>query len=215
VLSTQCDRVWLACSAPLLSSSKAATWALSESWSSPTSSPRTAFSRPWSPRSLSCFMLSFFFFSSRRRHTRSKRDWSSDVCSSDLETVFGPACGVGVILHHHGQPQQLLELLGQRMMAPGHVGGEVHRAPIGADEARRPDPDTGHLMLGPQLRDGIGHARLEQLRIRGAGPSSRGGGDPPRLIDHPCPNLGPADVHADGEHAVVFLPPRTRLSAQS
>src|SRR5699024_10576154 len=26
----------------------------------------------------------FFFCSSRRRHTRSKRDWSSDVCSSDL-----------------------------------------------------------------------------------------------------------------------------------
>src|SRR5207249_9032595 len=39
----------------------------------------------------------FFFFSSRRRHTRSKRDWSSDVCSSDLsvsaygmsETILG------------------------------------------------------------------------------------------------------------------------------
>src|SRR5207249_5955670 len=29
-----------------------------------------------------------FFFSSRRRHTRSKRDWSSDVCSSDLLTFF-------------------------------------------------------------------------------------------------------------------------------
>src|SRR5699024_11983060 len=26
-----------------------------------------------------------FFLSSRRRHTRSKRDWSSDVCSSDLK----------------------------------------------------------------------------------------------------------------------------------
>src|SRR5699024_11733029 len=26
-----------------------------------------------------------FFFSSRRRHTISKRDWSSDVCSSDLD----------------------------------------------------------------------------------------------------------------------------------
>ena len=25
-----------------------------------------------------------FFFSSRRRHTRLRRDWSSDVCSSDL-----------------------------------------------------------------------------------------------------------------------------------
>src|SRR5699024_5358739 len=31
-------------------------------------------------------MLMSFFFSSRRRHTRSKRDWSSDVCSSDLVT---------------------------------------------------------------------------------------------------------------------------------
>src|SRR5206468_50411 len=30
-------------------------------------------------------LLSFFFFSSRRRHTRSDRDWSSDVCSSDLK----------------------------------------------------------------------------------------------------------------------------------
>src|SRR3989442_7813401 len=29
-------------------------------------------------------LLSFFFFSSRRRHTRCGRDWSSDVCSSDL-----------------------------------------------------------------------------------------------------------------------------------
>src|SRR5216684_4520255 len=29
----------------------------------------------------------FFFFSSRRRHTRCSRDWSSDVCSSDLPGV--------------------------------------------------------------------------------------------------------------------------------
>src|SRR5437867_5528617 len=32
-----------------------------------------------------CFF--FFFFSSRRRHTRSYGDWSSDVCSSDLDWV--------------------------------------------------------------------------------------------------------------------------------
>src|SRR6266511_5884992 len=31
-------------------------------------------------------MICFFFFSSRRRHTRFSRDWSSDVCSSDLPT---------------------------------------------------------------------------------------------------------------------------------
>src|SRR5699024_11968057 len=37
------------------------------------------------------WLACFFFFSSRRRHTRSKRDWSSDVCSSDLagDSVFG------------------------------------------------------------------------------------------------------------------------------
>src|SRR6266508_5807365 len=29
--------------------------------------------------------MNFFFFSSRRRHTRWPRDWSSDVCSSDLD----------------------------------------------------------------------------------------------------------------------------------
>src|SRR5687768_17748719 len=32
----------------------------------------------------SLFLFFFFFFSSRRRHTRCSRDWSSDVCSSDL-----------------------------------------------------------------------------------------------------------------------------------
>src|SRR2546422_1381470 len=31
-----------------------------------------------------------FFFSSRRRHTRCSRDWSSDVCSSDLEWTLDP-----------------------------------------------------------------------------------------------------------------------------
>src|SRR2546430_3549961 len=30
-------------------------------------------------------VMSFFFFSSRRRHTRFDCDWSSDVCSSDLD----------------------------------------------------------------------------------------------------------------------------------
>src|SRR3989440_9192481 len=33
-------------------------------------------------------ILVLFFFSSRRRHTRSDRDWSSDVCSSDLVVKF-------------------------------------------------------------------------------------------------------------------------------
>src|SRR3712207_206774 len=32
-------------------------------------------------------IICFFFFSSRRRHTRYWRDWSSDVCSSDLKNI--------------------------------------------------------------------------------------------------------------------------------
>src|SRR5256885_9986014 len=35
---------------------------------------------------LSC--VCFFFFSSRRRHTRLQGDWSSDVCSSDLAPTY-------------------------------------------------------------------------------------------------------------------------------
>src|SRR5438034_4508960 len=35
------------------------------------------------------FFLFLFFFSSRRRHTRSLCDWSSDVCSSDLTSGTG------------------------------------------------------------------------------------------------------------------------------
>src|SRR5690625_7138185 len=34
-------------------------------------------------------MHCIFFFSSRRRHTRWPRDWSSDVCSSDLDETLG------------------------------------------------------------------------------------------------------------------------------
>src|SRR5687768_17969336 len=38
-------------------------------------------------------MMFFFFFSSRRRHTRCSRDWSSDVCSSDLPASDGRPVG--------------------------------------------------------------------------------------------------------------------------
>src|SRR5207249_7400946 len=40
----------------------------------------------------------FFFFSSRRRHTRSKRDWSSDVCYSDLVIFFDIAITLALVM---------------------------------------------------------------------------------------------------------------------
>src|SRR3989440_7314419 len=53
------------------------------SWRARAESPKPA--PLFSPSLSSLFFICFFFFSSRRRHTRSDRDWSSDVCSSDLK----------------------------------------------------------------------------------------------------------------------------------
>src|SRR5690606_39864344 len=48
-----------------------------------------------------------FFFSSRRRHTRFSRDWSSDVCSSDLDDFPGEMAGglglAGLLLGFEGK----------------------------------------------------------------------------------------------------------------
>src|SRR3712207_4575115 len=55
-------------------------------------------------------IISFFFFSSRRRHTRYWRDWSSDVCSSDLRMI----CGAG--------SDELLSLLTTAYVGPGDEG---------------------------------------------------------------------------------------------
>src|SRR5699024_4526165 len=62
---------------------------------------------------LNLYYLYGFFFSSRRRHTRSKRDWSSDVCSSDLARFIGvlvfPA---GAVLGHTPDTKDLIEDMG-------------------------------------------------------------------------------------------------------
>src|ERR1035441_8172115 len=52
---------------------------------------------------LAAFLSRFFFFSSRRRHTRCLSDWSSDVCSSDLG-------------------------LGAHLQAPDLFSGNLHRS---------------------------------------------------------------------------------------
>src|SRR6266436_9016920 len=85
----------------------------------------------------------FCFFSSRRRHTRCSRDWSSDVCSSDLgienvehdhlvvavPEVLKPAQHVGGLVHEigaqHDQPAALDALgeLVERGSEPGAPGG--------------------------------------------------------------------------------------------
>src|SRR5258707_8235683 len=65
------------------------------------------------------------FFSSRRRHTRYWRDWSSDVCSSDL----GPGGMLGTHGHHEGKGRDggdkgevLDRVVGQRFAQRGRHG---------------------------------------------------------------------------------------------
>src|SRR2546429_5267844 len=47
-----------------------------------------------------------FFFSSRRRHTRCSRDWSSDVCSSDLAPVWNDAFGPADLERVHEEAER-------------------------------------------------------------------------------------------------------------
>src|SRR5699024_6453854 len=85
--------------------------------------------------------FNWFFFSSRRRHTRSKRDWSSDVCSSDLgdgplPLLHPPGAHLDHLgLDDRGLPQRQLSepsaLPGHEVAAgeePEQVGHRVHSA---------------------------------------------------------------------------------------
>src|SRR5690554_7786691 len=84
------------------------------------------FSRPLT-LTISCFDIaclleewsaryeSGFFFSSRRRHTRCGRDWSSDVCSSDLESIINHQHPLYTVL-----VQQLAHFTGGGTFLDGH-----------------------------------------------------------------------------------------------
>src|SRR5260370_26463745 len=68
----------------------------------------------------------FFFFSSRRRHTRFKCDWSSDVCSSDLRRQKGKVSGAGRLLPGILVFQEVVDrLLKLFLFAVGLGEGEV------------------------------------------------------------------------------------------
>src|SRR6266496_4490543 len=118
--------------------------------------------------------LFLFFFSSRRRHTRSLRDWSSDVCSSDL---LGEDAGVPPPLPGGGS-----FLLGDRAELKEIDHQEV--AGLGAHDL---DGAAEHVSLGQvDVSDVIGRFIVPELRIGpfatlqtelGAGPYERDGWD--------------------------------------
>src|SRR5207245_8113487 len=71
------------------------------------------------------------FFSSRRRNTRCYRDWSSDVCSSDLRYLaFYLLCGViGGLVFVANDPHSTIELIGASGAVAGVVVGYVMLRP--------------------------------------------------------------------------------------
>src|SRR2546429_2103961 len=94
-----------------------------------------------------------FFFSSRRRHTRCSRDWSSDVCSSDLLGVavaafcFGVAC---VAANFFAQPRE--PGFWKRFELPFEWYAVAFCATALVPENLRPSPDAGWFgLLGSRL----------------------------------------------------------------
>src|SRR5438132_10450119 len=85
-------------------------------------------------------MFKFFFFSSRRRHTRSLCDWSSDVCSSDLRPDHSQI--------HRSTSGWIMELGARMGIGPGGF------------EPPYPDPKSGVLPLDE------GPARLWRLNLQ-------------------------------------------------
>src|SRR5215203_7101562 len=78
----------------------------------------------------------FFFFSSRRRHTRYWRDWSSDVCSSDLNVddvvglEHGYGCGVAIDAPDAKIPIRTL----RNISLNPNFGGEVMVVSLGCEK---------------------------------------------------------------------------------
>src|SRR5438132_8320318 len=71
-----------------------------------------------------------FFFSSRRRHTRSLCDWSSDVCSSDLVATGAVITGVeGVLAQHNVLTRDVLLVLATAVVVADDTG--IGRRPLG------------------------------------------------------------------------------------
>src|SRR2546427_3915753 len=105
----------------------------------------------------------FFFFSSRRRHTRFDCDWSSDVCSSDLVDfpLFepDPETGKPVFAHHpftSPHPDDVARLDTDPLSCRAlHYDAVYNGTELGSGSIRITDPAVqrrvfGHLGMSPQ-----------------------------------------------------------------
>src|SRR5204863_6393006 len=82
-----------------------------------------------------------FFFSSRRRHTRSLRDWSSDVCSSDLQ--------IGGFSESDSSNPPIWLI---RVRCANTVGVATHALPVTSPSSIQPDQRSEERRVGKECR---------------------------------------------------------------
>src|SRR5699024_12623128 len=100
------------------------------------------------------------FFSSRRRHTRSKRDWSSDVCSSDLTVTELD----GFVFYHNDGTTERLESRGLTITGLTTSGAWEHASMTLSPNAEM----SGRLAIGTRQSYGTspnGTIRSEERRV--------------------------------------------------
>src|SRR6266571_6123779 len=95
----------------------------------------------------------FFFFSSRRRHTRLTCDWSSDVCSSDL----GGKTEAAAVVHEHDRGKR------PGTVGLGHCGGDLLRSAVGRS---RRDGEAGSAREAREEQEG--RQQLRQSLTQGS-----------------------------------------------
>src|SRR2546422_1028942 len=120
------------------------------------------------------FSVVFFFFSSRRRHTRCSRDWSSDVCSSDLDGAgkVAPAVlearGRGVLFDvGHGAGSFSFDVM-EKCLAQGFlpdtISSDLYTANIHGPVYDLPTTLSKFLLLGLGLREVIERSTVNAAR---------------------------------------------------
>src|SRR5207245_3855161 len=96
-----------------------------------------------------------FFFSSRRRHTRCYRDWSSDVCSSDLELralgafrayVTGAGPAVYGLFHHRDAATRAESRIRSEERRVGKSGGRGGGRSMSEEEGTEMDGGSANIV---------------------------------------------------------------------
>src|SRR5436853_40523 len=125
------------------------------------------------------YIFIFFFFSSRRRHTRCLSDWSSDVCSSDLlkDLLAGKIAFRVARIRNRDLAERLdarQELtVGFRVSRRLHVGDKLRKRYDQSDWYQETERNDHDQLLVRLDECGLAVAHFEILRARPKGPVAR------------------------------------------